>query len=268
MAGMSKNIPSRSLNGPNTKVVIMNYRFKNKIVLVTGGTSGIGLTTAKHFVEEGATVFITGRRSDELDKAVKEIGENVVGIQSDVSKNVDLDRLYDQIKREAGRLDVVVANAGSGEFAPFGTYTEEHFQKTFDVNVKGTAFTVQKALPLMPDGASVVVIGSVAGSQGQAAFGVYAATKAALRSFVRTWSVDLKDRKIRFNVVSPGYVPTPAYDYLGITTESLQPVIMQIPLGRLGTTQDIASAVAFLASEDSSYITAIELVVDGGLTQV
>lgn len=246
----------------------MNHDFKDKTVLVTGGSSGIGLTTAKHFATEGATVYITGRRSDELDKAVKEIGKNVIGIQGDVSKNVDLDLLFDQIKREAGRLDVVVANAGSGEFVPFGSYTEEHIQKTFAVNVNGTVFTVQKALPLMPDGSSVIVIGSITSVLGQPAFGAYAATKAALRSFVRTWTVDLKDRGIRFNIVSPGYVPTPAYDYLGITAESLQSVIAQIPLGHLGTTQDIANAVAFLASKDSSYITAIELVVDGGLTQV
>ncbi len=246
----------------------MNNYFKDKTVLVTGGSSGIGLTTAKHFVAEGATVFITGRRSDELNKAVKEIGGSIIGIQGDVSKNADLDRMFDQIKREVGRLDVVVANAGSGVFVPFGSYTEEHFEKTFAVNVKGTVFTVQKALSLMPDGASVVVIGSIASVQGQPAFGVYAATKAALRSFVRTWSVDLKERGIRFNIISPGYVPTPAYDDIGITAEALQPVKAQIPLGRLGTTQDIANAVAFFASDKSSYITATELVVDGGLTQV
>lgn len=246
----------------------MNDKFAGKSVLVTGGSSGIGLTTAKHFVAEGAKVFITGRRAEELQKAVKKIGENVVGIQGDVAKNADLDRMFDQIKREAGRLDVVVANAGSGEFVPFGSYTEEHVGKTFSVNVNGTVFTIQKALPLMPEGASVVVIGSITSVQGSPAFGVYAATKAALRSFVRTWSVDLKDRGIRFNIVSPGFVPTPAYDKLGITAESLKPVIEQIPLGRLGTTQDIANAVAFLASKDSSYITATELVVDGGLTQV
>lgn len=246
----------------------MNNKFAGKTVLVTGGSSGIGLTTAKHFVAEGAKVFITGRRTEELKKAVKEIGENAVGIQGDVARNEDLDRMFDQIKRDAQRLDVVVANAGSGELVPFGSYTKEHVERTFSVNVNGTVFTVQKALPLMPDGASVVVIGSITSVQGTPAFGVYAATKAALRSFVRTWSVDLKDRGIRFNIVSPGFVPTPAYDYLGITAESLQPVIAQIPLGRLGTTQDIANAVAFLASSESSYITATELVVDGGLTQV
>jgi NAD(P)-dependent dehydrogenase (short-subunit alcohol dehydrogenase family) len=249
----------------------MNNRFKDKIIPVTSGNSGnsgIGLTTAKHFVAEGATVFITGRGSDHLDRAVSEIGKNVIGIQGDVSNSADLDRLFAEIKREAGRLDIVVANAGSGAFVPFGSYTDEHIDATFSVNVKGTAFTVQKALPLMPDGASVIIIGSISGVLGMPAFGVHSATKAALRSFVRTWSVDLKARRIRFNIVSPGYIRTPAYDYLGITTESLQPVIPRIPLGRLGTTQDIANAVAFFASQDSSYITGTELFVDGGVTQV
>jgi NAD(P)-dependent dehydrogenase (short-subunit alcohol dehydrogenase family) len=246
----------------------MNNRFEGKVVLVTGGNSGIGLTTARQFASEGATVFITGRRQEQLDTAVREIGKNVIGIQGDVSKAADLDRLFAEIKRDAGRLDVVVANAGSGTFVPFGSYTEEHINATFDVNVKGTVFTVQKALPLMPDGASVVVIGSIAGSLGMPSFGVYSATKAALRSFVRTWSTDLKARGIRFNIVSPGYIPTPGYDALGITIESLQPVVSRIPLGRLGTTQDIANAIAFFASQESSYITGSELFVDGGVTQV
>ncbi|MFT3882414.1 MAG: SDR family oxidoreductase [Gemmatales bacterium] len=246
----------------------MNNRFKDKIVLVTGGNSGIGLTTAKLFASEAATVFITGRRQAELDKAVRDLGKNVIGIQGDVSKAADLDRLFAEIQRTAGRLDIVVANAGSGTFVPFGSYTEEHLDATFAVNVKGTVFTVQKALPLLPNGASVVVIGSIAAVQGTPAFGVYAATKAALRSFVRTWSVDLKARGIRFNIVSPGFVPTPGYDLAGITPESVQQVIPSIPLGRVGTTQDIANAVAFLASNDSNYMTASEIVVDGGLTQV
>jgi NAD(P)-dependent dehydrogenase (short-subunit alcohol dehydrogenase family) len=246
----------------------MNNRFEGKVVLVTGGNSGIGLTTARQFASEGATVFITGRRQEQLDTAVREIGKNVIGIQGDVSKAADLDRLFAEIKRDAGRLDVVVANAGSGTFVPFGSYTEEHINATFDVNVKGTVFTVQKSLPLMPDGASVVVIGSIAGSLGMPSFGVYSATKAALRSFVRTWSTDLKARGIRFNIVSPGYIPTPGYDALGITIESLQPVVSRIPLGRLGTTQDIANAIAFFASQESSYITGSELFVDGGVTQV
>jgi NAD(P)-dependent dehydrogenase (short-subunit alcohol dehydrogenase family) len=246
----------------------MNNRFEGKVVLVTGGNSGIGLTTARQFSSEGAAVFITGRRQEQLDAAVREIGGNIIGIQGDVSKLADLDRLFAEIKRDAGRLDVVVANAGSGTFVPFGSYTEEHINATFDINVKGTVFTVQKALPLMPDGASVVVIGSIAGVLGMPAFGVYSATKAALRSFVRTWSMDLKARGIRFNIVSPGYIPTPGYDALGITIESLQPVVSRIPLGRLGTTQDIANAIAFFASSESSYITGSELFVDGGVTQV
>jgi NAD(P)-dependent dehydrogenase (short-subunit alcohol dehydrogenase family) len=246
----------------------MTDRFRGKFVLVTGGNSGIGLTTARQFVSEGATVFITGRRQEELDKAVSDIGKNAIGVQGDVAKAADLDRLFTQIRASAGRLDVVVANAGSGTFVPLGSYTEEHLEATFAVNVKGTIFTVQKALPLMPDGASVVVIGSIAGVLGMPAFGVYAATKAALRSLVRTWSVDVKARRIRFNIVSPGYVPTPAYDALGITVESLEPIIPRIPLGRLGTTQDIANAVAFFASSESSYITGSELFVDGGITQV
>lgn len=246
----------------------MNHRFEGKTILVTGGNSGIGLTTARQFVAEGATVFITGRRQEELDRAVHEIGKNVVGIQGDVSKGADLDRLFTQIQRMARNLDVVVANAGSGTFVPFGSYTEEHLDTTLAVNVKGTVFTVQKAIPLMPDGASVVIIGSISSVLGMPAFGVYSATKAALRSFVRTWSVDMKARGIRFNLVSPGYVPTPAYDALGITAESLQPIVPRIPLGRLGTTQDIANAVAFFASHESSYITGSKLFVDGGITQV
>jgi NAD(P)-dependent dehydrogenase (short-subunit alcohol dehydrogenase family) len=246
----------------------VNHRFEGKTILVTGGNSGIGLTTARQFVAEGATVFITGRRQEELDRAVHEIGKNVVGIQGDVSKGADLDRLFTQIQRMARNLDVVVANAGSGTFVPFGSYTEEHLDTTLAVNVKGTVFTVQKAIPLMPDGASVVIIGSISSVLGMPAFGVYSATKAALRSFVRTWSVDMKARGIRFNLVSPGYVPTPAYDALGITAESLQPIVPRIPLGRLGTTQDIANAVAFFASHESSYITGSKLFVDGGITQV
>jgi NAD(P)-dependent dehydrogenase (short-subunit alcohol dehydrogenase family) len=248
--------------------IAMNNRFDGKHILVTGGNSGIGLTTAKHFISEGATVFITGRRQEQLDSVARDLGDRAVPIQGDISISADLDRLFDQIRQTAGKLDVVVANAGSGTFMPFGAYTEEHLESTFAVNVKGTVFTVQKALPLMPDGASVVIIGSIAGSLGMPAFGAYAATKAALRSFARTWSVDLKSRGIRFNIVSPGYIPTPGYDLVGITAESLMPVIPRIPLGRLGTTQDIANAVAFFASQESSYITASELFVDGGVAQV
>lgn len=243
-------------------------KLEGKVALVTGGTSGIGLATTKRFVAEGAYVFITGRRRPELDAAVKEIGANVSGVQGDVSNLEDLDHLFETIRAEKGKLDIVFANAGWGEFVPLGAITEEHFDKTFAINVKGVAFTVQKALPLLKDGGAIVINSSIAGSLGQPAFSVYAATKAAVRSFARTWSVDLKERKIRVNVVSPGIVPTPGYDHLGLTIEILQGELGNIPLGRLGVPDDIASAVVFLASDDSSYITGIELFVDGGLAQI
>ena len=246
----------------------MRDRFEGKVVLVTGGTSGIGQATARLFAGEGATVFITGRRPEQLDRAVTEVGAGAVGVQGDVSKAADLDRLFERIARQAGRLDVVVANAGGGEFLPLGSYTEEHIDRTFAVNVKGTALTVQKALPLMPDGSAVVLLGSIAGVQGMPAFGVYAATKAAIRSFARTWAVDLKGRNIRVNVVSPGFVPTPAYDGLGLTPEAVSTFLPAIPLGRVGRTDEIARAVAFLASDESSYVTGAELFVDGGMAQV
>ncbi|MCW3098709.1 MAG: short-chain dehydrogenase/reductase [Chthonomonadaceae bacterium] len=246
----------------------MKEQLAGKIALVTGGNSGIGLATAKHFVKEGATVLITGRRQEQLDRAVEEIGANVYAVQGDVSILADLDRLFATIERTTGRLDIVVANAGLGVFVPFGSYTEEHLDQTFAVNVKGTVFTVQKALPLMPDGGTVVLLGSIAGVLGMPAFGVYSASKAALRSFTRCWAVDLKARGIRVNIVSPGVVPTPAYDVLGLTTEALESSLPLIPLGRVGTTEEVAKAIAFLASDDSSYITGAELFVDGGMTQV
>ncbi len=243
-------------------------KLEEKIVLVTGGTSGIGLATAKRFVAEGAFVFITGRRELELGAAVREIGENVRGVRGDISNLADLDRLFAAIKEEKGTLDVVFANAGWGEFVPLEAITEEHFDKTFAINVKGTVFTVQKALPLLKDGGAIVINGSMVSILGQPAFSVYSATKAALRSFARNWSVDLKARKIRVNVVSPGFTPTPAYEHLGITEEILQGELKNIPLGRVGTPDDIAKAVIFLASDDSSYITGIELFVDGGAAQI
>ena len=243
-------------------------KLEGKIALVTGGTSGIGLGTAKRFVSEGAFVYITGRRQQELDAAVLEIGENVRGVQGDVTNLEDLDRLFETIKEEKGALDVVFANAGWGEYAPLGSITEEHFDRTFDINVKGVVFTAQKALPLLKDGSAIVINGSMVSVLGQPAFSVYSATKAAVRSLARNWSVDLKERKIRVNVVSPGFVPTPAYDYLGITAEMLEAAIISIPLGRSGTPDDIAKAVVFLASDDSSYITGIELFVDGGAAQI
>jgi len=251
----------------------MTNSLAGKIALITGGSSGIGLATAKRFVAEGAYVFITGRRQTELDAAVKEIGGNVTAVRGDVSNFADLDRLFATIKEQKGRLDVLFANAGGGAFVPLGQITEEHFDKYFGINVKGTLFTVQKALPLMPEGAAIVINASMVSIKGFPAFSVYAATKAALRSFARTWSVDLKDRKLRVNVVSPGTVVTPAYkSELGLNDEQIEQFKAQAaattPLGRAGTPDEIAKAVVFLASDDSSYITGIELFVDGGAAQV
>src|SRR5258705_2379479 len=248
-------------------------KLAGKIALVTGGTSGIGLATAQRFVAEGAQVFITGRSQSDLDRAVREIGESASGVQGDISNLADLDRLYDTIKQKAGRLDILFANAGLGEFMSLGQITETHFDKIFGVNVKGTLFTVQKALPLMPQGAAIVLNGSIASIKGIPALGVYSATKAALRSFARTWSVDLEDRHIRVNVVSPGTIITPGYkSELGLNDEQIEQMRVQTaaaaPLGRVGTPDEIAKAVVFLASDDSSYVTGIELFVDGGIAQI
>ncbi|WP_017314213.1 glucose 1-dehydrogenase [Mastigocladopsis repens] len=241
-------------------------KLEGKVALVTGGTSGIGLATAKRFVAEGPYVFITGRRQTELDAAVKAIGENVTGVQSDASNLADLDGLFATIKQEQGHLDVVFANAGIGEIAPLGEITEEHFDKTFNINVKGLLFTVQKALPLLPEGASIILNASIVSIKGTPALSVYSATKAAVRSFARNWILDLKERKIRVNVVSPGVVPTPSYDRLGV--EFVDSEASTIPLGRVGTPDDIAKAVVFLASDDSSFVNGIELFVDGGMAQI
>jgi len=247
-------------------------KLEGKIALVTGGNSGIGLATAKRFVNEGSYVFITGRRNAELAAAVKEIGRNVTGVQGDVSNLADLDRLFAQIKREKDRLDIVFANAGAAKFASFGQITEDLFDSIFNTNVKGLLFTVQKALPLMPDGASIILNASIVGSKGLAANSVYSATKAAVRSFARTWTTDLKDRRIRVNAVSPGAIDTPGLSDLMSSSELGQQRLTMmsnaIPLGRLGTADEIAKAVVFLASDDSSYITATELFVDGGFAQV
>ena len=245
---------------------------QGKIAVITGGTSGIGLATAKRFVKEGAYVFITGRRPAELATAVKEIGDHVTGIQGDVSKMADLDRLFAQIKEEKGRLDIVFANAGIAKYAALGTITEDLFQSIFDINVKGVLFSVQKALPLLPDGASIVLNSSIVGSKGLSMNSVYSASKAALRSFARTWTTDLKGRRIRVNAISPGSIETPGLDELfasGKTGDERRKMIPALtPLGRLGTPDEIAKAVVFLASDDSSYITGIELFVDGGFAQV
>jgi NAD(P)-dependent dehydrogenase (short-subunit alcohol dehydrogenase family) len=240
-------------------------KLQGKLTVITGGTTGIGLATAKLFVKEGAYVFITGRRQKELDEAVKAIGNNVTGVQGDIAKLTDLDRLFDAVATK-GRIDVIFANAGVAEFAPFGKITEEHFDKLFDTNVKGTLFTVQKALPLLNDGGSIILNGSVGSVKGTPAFGVYGATKAALRSFVRTWTSDLKDRHIRSNVVSPGPTDTPIVD--GQPEDAIARIVSTIPMGRMGDPDEIAKAALFLASDDSSFVTGIELFVDGGRAQV
>jgi NAD(P)-dependent dehydrogenase (short-subunit alcohol dehydrogenase family) len=247
-------------------------KLEGKVALVTGGSSGIGLATAKRVVSEGAHVFITGRRGAEVAAAAKEIGGNATGVQGDVSNLADLDRLYSQIKREKGTLDVLFANAGVAKYAPLGTITEELYDAIFDINVKGLVFTVQKALPLMPDGASIILNASIVGSKGLPSNSVYSATKAAVRSFARTWTTDLKDRRIRVNAVSPGSIDTPGLRGLLASSETgqqrLKMISNAVPLGRLGTPDEIAKAVVFLASDDSSYVTGTELFVDGGFAQV
>jgi NAD(P)-dependent dehydrogenase (short-subunit alcohol dehydrogenase family) len=247
-------------------------KLDGKIALVTGGTSGIGLATAKRFVNEGAYVFVTGRRDPELAAATSEIGKNITGIQGDASNLGDLDRLFAQIGRDKGRLDIVFANAGAAKYAPLGSITEEFYDSIFDINVKGLLFTVQKALPLMPDGAAIVLNASIVASKGLAANSVYSATKAAVRSFARTWTTDLKGRRIRVNAVSPGTTDTPGLSTLLASSEVGEQrrklVATVTPLGRLGTADEIAKAVVFLASEDASYITGVELFVDGGFAQV
>jgi NAD(P)-dependent dehydrogenase (short-subunit alcohol dehydrogenase family) len=247
-------------------------KLSGKIALITGGNSGIGLAAAKHFVGEGAYVYITGRSQAKLDSAVKEIGSNVTAVQVDVTNLKDLDRLYEQIKKEKGKLDIIFANAGVFNYAPLESISEEHFDGIFDSNVKGLVFTVQKALPLLPDGASIILNASIVGSKGLASNSVYSASKAAVRSFARTWTTDLKARHIRVNVVSPGPIDTAALRELYGSTEvgkqRMANINNIVPMGRLGTADEIAKAVIFLASDDSSYITGIELFVDGGTAQV
>jgi NAD(P)-dependent dehydrogenase (short-subunit alcohol dehydrogenase family) len=237
-----------------------------KVAVVTGGTEGIGLATAALFAKEGAYVFIMGRRRKELDEAVTTIGSNVSGIQGDVTKLGDLDRLYKTVAELKGRIDIVFANAGVGEFSPLGGISEEHFDKLFNVNVKAVLFTVQKALPLLNDGASIILTGSVASIKGTPAFWVYGATKAAIRNFVRGWTMELKDRRIRSNVLSPGPIDTPLVKQQ--SAEVIERIVSTVPVGRIGTTDEVAKAALFLASDDSSYVTGIELFVDGGRAQV
>ena len=250
----------------------MKNKLEGKIAVITGGNSGIGLATAKRFVSEGAHVFITGRRQNELDAAVSEIGKNVTGIQGDVTNLTDLDRLYNTVKDQKGRIDILFANAGIGEFALLGEISEAHFAKIFGINVKGVLFAVQKALPLFQNGGSIILNASIAASKGMEALSVYSATKAAVRSFARTWTVDLKHRKIRVNAVSPGPIDTPGIDGLAKSEEEIEKlkksVISAVPMGRMGSPDEIAKVVSFLASDESSFVTGIELFVDGGMAQI
>ncbi len=247
-------------------------KLEGKVALITGGNSGIGLATAKQFVNEGAYVFITGRREAELAAAKKQIGKNVIAIQGDVSNLDDLDSLFAQIKKERGKIDIVFANAGVARYAPIGTITEDFFDSIFDINVKGVLFTVQKALPLLRDGGSIILNASIVGSKGLSSNSVYSATKAAVRSFARTWTTDLKDRRIRVNAISPGPIDTPGLSELLASSETGEQrkkmISNTVPLGRFGAPEEIAKAVVFLASDDASYITGIELFVDGGFAQV
>ena len=241
-------------------------KLQGKVAVITDGTTGIGFAAAKLFVEEGAYVFITGRRQKELDEAVQAIGDNVTGVQGDVSKLADLDQLYETVKAEGRRIDVVFANAGLAEFAALGSITEEHFDRLFNINVKGALFTVQKALPLLNDGGSIILTGSVASAKGTPGFWVYGATKAAIRNFVRAWTIELKDRGIRSNVLSPGPTETPLVDHQ--PPEAIARIVSTIPMGRMGAPEEIAKAALFLASDDSSFVTGIELFVDGGRGQI
>ncbi|SOE80607.1 NAD(P)-dependent dehydrogenase, short-chain alcohol dehydrogenase family [Caballeronia arationis] len=247
-------------------------RLTGKVALVTGANSGIGLAIAKRFAAEGARVFMTGRRQEALDKAVTEVGGDARGVQGDVSNLADLDRLYATIREEAGVIDVLVANAGGGEFAALGNITEEHFDKTFAINVKGTLFTVQKALPLLKDGASVVLTGSTSAVTGIPAFSVYSASKAAIRNFARSWILDLAPRKIRVNVLVPGSTSTPGWHNLAPSNDVHEGMVSSVeattPLGRLGNPGETASAALFLASDESSFVNGSELFVDGGSAQI
>lgn len=245
-------------------------KHSGKIAVVTGGTTGIGFATAQRLAAEGAHVYITGRRPAELEAAVRQIGENVTGVRADSSKLDDLDRLYATVKRERDHIDILFVNAGGGELVPLGSITEEHFDRTFDSNVKGVVFTVQKALPLLRDGAAIILNASITSIKGTAAFSVYSATKAAVRSFARSWTLDLKDRKIRVNAVSPGPIHTPGLAGLGgdRSDELLAHQASTVPLGRLGQPDEIAKVVSFLASDDASFIAGIELFVDGGAAQI
>jgi NAD(P)-dependent dehydrogenase (short-subunit alcohol dehydrogenase family) len=248
-------------------------KLEGKVAVITGGSSGIGLATAKRFVDEGAYVVITGRRKNELKQAAASIRTNVTPVLGDVSQLKDLDRLYAVVKEQHGHIDILFANAGAGTIAPLAVATETHFNQTFDVNVKGMFFTVQKALPLFRDGGSIILNSSVSNVLGLPGFSAYAASKAAVRNFARAWTLELKDRKIRVNAMSPGAIDTPALaTTTGLSAEQAEQAVAQfttqIPMGRRGMPEEIAAAVAFLASEESSYISGIDLAVDGGMAQV
>jgi NAD(P)-dependent dehydrogenase (short-subunit alcohol dehydrogenase family) len=250
----------------------MGNKLYGKIAVITGGNSGIGLATAKRFVSEGANVFIFGRRQNEIDAGISEIGKNVIGIQGDVSNLADLDRLYDVVKDQKGHLDILFANAGIAQFAPLEEISEEHFDKIFRINVKGLLFTVQKALPILEDGGSIILNASIGSSKGVGGSSVYSATKAAVRSFARTWTVDLRDRNIRVNAISPGPIDTPIFSSITQNEEQSElfkkNIVNAVPMKRMGSPDEVAKAVSFLASDESSYVTGIELFVDGGLAQI
>lgn len=249
-------------------------KLQGKVAVITGGNGGIGLATAEQFVKEGANVIITGRRQSELDQAVKQVGKNVTGIQGDVSNMDDLDNLYKNVEHQHKHIDILIVNAGVGDWAPLEAITEEHYNKTFDINVKGALFTVQKALPLLRDGGSIILIGSNLASKAIPAFSVYSATKAAVRSFAKSWVHDLKERNIRVNVVSPGAIVTPGFLTLGGAGSEEQAeqfkeaVASTIPRGQVGTPNEVAKVAVFLASDDSSYVNGVELFVDGGVAQI
>ena len=245
----------------------MTGKLGGKVALVTGGSAGIGLGIAKCFAEEGARVFITGRRPAELNKAVAFIGGSAAAVQGDVADLTDLDRIFAHVRTQAGRIDVLVANAGVYEFGTLGEITEQHFDKTFNINVRGLLFTVQKALPLLSQGSSVILVGSIASIKGFAATSVYSASKAAVRSYARTWTADLKERGIRVNVLSPGNTATPGLSQF-MTDAEIAAAVSAIPLGRIGTPDDLGKAALFLASDDSNYVSGIELYVDGGVAQI
>src|SRR5450631_3864424 len=247
------------------KGVIMG-KLEGKVAVITGGSSGMALASAKLFVEEGAYVFITGRKQEQLDEAIKLIGRNVTGVRGDAANHDDLDRLFDTVKREKGKIDVLYASAGMGEPAPLGEITEQHFDATFGLNMRGTLFTVQKALPLFNDGGSIFMTGSVASVKGYPSFSVYAASKAALRSFARTWLNELKGRNIRVNVLSPGQVDTPDSQRLDKATREMFESL--IPRGKMGRPEEIAAAALFLASDESSYVNGVDLAVDGGFSAI